>query len=175
DHQSNGGCGGYCVPARGSPEIPDEWSGSTSIQRMERDLLGQATLSDLLIDRPLTAAREQHWKSNAEKQPKRQFTRRSVSRQGEGHQTAAPPTSMKCFRCGQQGCRASECLAPAPVLQGRAPAPPKWKKRRENLLRKANLCAKPSRSQTPNKTTGEGTLAAGAPFMQDADSEEDDP
>ncbi|KAG8139416.1 hypothetical protein E2320_002179, partial [Naja naja] len=35
-----------------------KWSGSTSIQWMERDLLGQATLSDPLINQPLTVARE---------------------------------------------------------------------------------------------------------------------
>ncbi|ETE59745.1 hypothetical protein L345_14525, partial [Ophiophagus hannah] len=37
------------------PKSPVEWS---DIQRMERDLLGQTTLPDLLIDPPLTAARE---------------------------------------------------------------------------------------------------------------------
>ncbi|ETE58638.1 hypothetical protein L345_15640, partial [Ophiophagus hannah] len=211
------------------PKSPTEWSGSTSIQQMERALLGQATLPDPLINWPLTAAREsramileawsyierhgnefhdeaelvqflgdnleeessewftqlndegapelnnvddflrelrshfedssqaqeaeaeikksldeellkiclchglpedriyewyrmaikmdnalrQHRKSNAEKQPKRQFTRHSFPCQGEGRQTAAPPTSLKCFHCGQQGHRASECLAPA--------------------------------------------------------------
>ncbi|KAG8133137.1 hypothetical protein E2320_010951, partial [Naja naja] len=46
------------MPARALPKSPSEWSGSTSIQRMERDLLGQATLPDPLIDQPLMAARE---------------------------------------------------------------------------------------------------------------------
>ncbi|KAG8147113.1 hypothetical protein E2320_022560, partial [Naja naja] len=46
-----------------------------------------------------------------------------------------PPTSIKCFRCGQQGHRASECLAPAPVSPGRAPAPPNGKRHLENLLK----------------------------------------
>ncbi|KAG8139201.1 hypothetical protein E2320_001969, partial [Naja naja] len=41
-----------------------EWSGSTSIQRIERDLLDQATLPDPLIDRPLMAAREKRHLEN---------------------------------------------------------------------------------------------------------------
>lgn len=35
-----------------------KWSTSVGIQRMERDLLGQATFLDPFIDRPLTAAQE---------------------------------------------------------------------------------------------------------------------
>ncbi|KAG8139267.1 hypothetical protein E2320_002032, partial [Naja naja] len=97
--------------------------------------------------------REWNREGNAEKQPKRQFAQRSVSRQGEGHQTAVPPpTSMKCFCCGQQGHRALECLAPAPVLRGSTP--PKWKKAMRKPPEKANLCTKPLRSEAPNKQQG---------------------
>ncbi|KAG8139518.1 hypothetical protein E2320_002288, partial [Naja naja] len=75
---------------------------------------------------------------------------------------------MKCFRCGQQGHQALECLAFTPVPQGRVPAPPKWKK----ALRKPPENKFPLRSPTTNR--GE-TLAAGVPIMQDTDSKEDDP
>ncbi|KAG8125592.1 hypothetical protein E2320_020684, partial [Naja naja] len=113
------------------------------------------------------------WKSNAEKQPKRQFTRHSFPCQGEGCQTAAPTTSMKCFRCGQH--QASECLAPAPVPQGRAPAPPKWKRAPRKPPEKKKICVPSHQVPNPQQITGEGTLAAGVPIVQDADSEEDDP
>ncbi|KAG8132999.1 hypothetical protein E2320_010827, partial [Naja naja] len=75
---------------------------------------------------------------------------------------------MKCFRCGQQGHQASECLAPAPVLQGRAPGPPKWKKAPRKPPEK-------SKSPNPQQTRREGTVVAGVPIVQDADSEENDP
>ncbi|KAG8139360.1 hypothetical protein E2320_002129 [Naja naja] len=82
---------------------------------------------------------------------------------------------MKCFRCGQQGHQASECLAPASVPQGKAPAPPKWKKTPRKPPEKSKFVCQAIEVSNPQQTTGKETLAAGVPIVQDADSEEDDP
>ncbi|KAG8125469.1 hypothetical protein E2320_020781 [Naja naja] len=72
------------------------------------------------------------------------------------------------------GHQALECGAPAPV-QGRATAPPKWKKAPGKPPEKSKFVCQAIKVLNPRQPTGEGTLAEEVPIMQDADSKEDDP
>ncbi|KAG8139579.1 hypothetical protein E2320_002344, partial [Naja naja] len=61
------------------------------------------------------------------------------------------------------------------IPQGRAPAPLNGKRHQENLWEKSKFVCQAIEVPNPQQPTGEGTLAAGVPIVQDADSEEDDP
>ncbi|KAG8139486.1 hypothetical protein E2320_002250 [Naja naja] len=92
-----------------------------------------------------------HRRSNTERQPRTQLIWHSAPQQGKGHQTAAVPTSTKCFHCDQQGQCTLEFLVLVPVSQARAPIPPKGKKAPRKLPERSKFVCQPLRSLTPNK------------------------
>lgn len=93
----------------------------------------------------------QYQKETAEKKPKRQLGQRTSTRQAEDRPKGASTASIKCFRCGQQGHLASECLAPTPVPQAKTPASTKPKKQLRNTLEREKFTCQAIEVSPPPK------------------------
>lgn len=112
-----------------------------------------------------------HKKEAPEKKPKRQLGRWSSLRQAEEQPRGASTTPIKCFRCEQQGHRASECLALAPVPQARNPTPAKLRRPPWKPTEKGKFVCEAIKVSPPEGE--EGTPAPEATLTTACDSDDD--
>ncbi|XP_034275328.1 uncharacterized protein LOC117666666 [Pantherophis guttatus] len=136
-----------------------------------------------------TPTQIQAWYENAvaldlDFQPPRKPTAEKMAKQPLGRRvepkkTAEPPPArpgtIKCYRCGQQGHRALECLAPAPLPWAKSPARAGPKKTLWKPLDKGQSAKQAAESSTQPAGL-EGSLTGDSSSLSsEEDSGEDDP